>query len=99
MRANFFVALLIGMVMQLRRMGRDSITVHGIRSAFRDWAAEKTSFPHHTAEHALAHRISDKAESAYRRGDELERRRLLMEAWATWCEPKSDANVIPFRAG
>jgi hypothetical protein len=56
-------------------------------------------FPHHTAEHALAHRISDKAESAYRCGDELERRRLLMEAWATWCEPKRGAKVVPFRAG
>lgn len=88
----------MSMEMTLRRMGRDDITVHGMRSAFRDWAAEKTSFPHHTAEHALAHRISDKAESAYRRGDELERRRLLMEAWATWCEPKDGANVIPFRA-
>ena len=84
--------------MALRRMGRDEITVHGMRSAFRDWAAEKTSFPHHTAEHALAHRISDKAESAYRRGDELERRRLLMEAWATWCEPKLGAKVVQFRA-
>jgi integrase len=83
----------------LRRMGRDDITVHGMRSAFRDWAAEKTAFPHHTCEHALAHRISDKAESAYRRGDELERRRELMEAWARWCEPKDGANVIPFRAG
>lgn len=88
----------MSMEMTLRRMKRDDITVHGMRSAFRDWAAEKTSFPHHTAEHALAHRISDKAESAYRRGDELERRRLLMEAWATWCEPKDGANVIPFRA-
>jgi integrase len=88
----------MSMEMALRRMGRDDITAHGMRSAFRDWAAEKTSFPHHTAEHALAHRISDKAESAYRRGDELERRRALMEAWATWCEPKDGANVIPFRA-
>ena len=88
----------MSMEMALRRMGRDEITVHGMRSAFRDWAAEKTSFPHHTAEHALAHRISDKAESAYRRGDELERRRLLMEAWATWCEPKLGAKVVQFRA-
>lgn len=85
----------MAMEMTLRRMGRDDITVHGMRSAFRDWAAEKTSFPHHTAEHALAHRISDKAESAYRRGDELERRRELMEAWARWCEPKAEGgNVV-----
>jgi integrase len=89
----------MSMEMALRRMSRNDITVHGMRSAFRDWAAEKTSFPHHTAEHALAHRISDKAESAYRRGDELERRRLLMEAWAIWCEPKRGSKVVPFRAG
>lgn len=87
----------MSMEMTLRRMGRDDITVHGMRSAFRDWAAEKTSFPHHTAEHALAHRISDKAESAYRRGDELDRRRKLMEAWAQWCEPRASANVVPIQ--
>jgi integrase len=87
----------MAMEMVLRRMGRDHVTVHGMRSSFRDWAAEKTSFPHHTCEHALAHRISDAAESAYRRGDELERRRSLMEAWATWCEPKSGGNVVALR--
>ena len=50
--------------MQLRRMKREDITVHGFRSTFRDWASEQTSFPHETCEHALAHRISDKAEAA-----------------------------------
>ncbi|WP_373502230.1 tyrosine-type recombinase/integrase [Aestuariivirga sp.] len=54
----------MAMTMQLRRMKRDSITVHGFRSTFRDWASEQTSFPHETCEHALAHRISDKAEAA-----------------------------------
>ncbi len=58
----------MAMAMQLRRMKRDTITVHGFRSTFRDWASEQTSFPHETCEHALAHRISDKAEAAYRRG-------------------------------
>jgi integrase len=86
----------MAMEMQLRRMERDDITVHGFRSTFRDWAAEQTAFPHTTAEHALAHRISDKAESAYLRGDELERRRKLMEAWAGWCEPKAGENIIQF---
>ncbi len=71
----------------LKRMKRDSITVHGFRSTFRDWASEQTSFPHETCEHALAHRISDKAEAAYRRGDQFEKRRKLMEAWAAFCEP------------
>lgn len=89
----------MSMEMALRRMGRDDVTVHGMRTAFRDLAAENTSFLHHMAEHALAHRISDKADSAYWRGDEWERRRLRMEAWATWCEPKQGATLVPFRAG
>jgi len=72
----------MAMTMQLRRMKRSDITVHGFRSTFRDWAAEQTSFPHETCEHALAHRISDKAEAAYRRGDQFEKRRELMETWA-----------------
>jgi integrase len=83
------------MEMQLRRMGRDDITVHGFRSTFRDWASEQTSFPHETCEHALAHRISDKAEAAYRRGDQFEKRRQLMESWAAWCEPKQGGNIVP----
>ena len=77
----------MAMEMQLRRMNRNDITVHGFRSTFRDWASEQTSVPHETAEHALAHRISDKAEAAYRRGDQFEKRRELMEAWASFCEP------------
>lgn len=86
----------MAMEMQLRRMDRNDVTVHGFRSTFRDWAAEQTAFPHTTTEHALAHRISDKAEAAYRRGDEFERRRKLMEAWASWCEPKAGENIIQF---
>lgn len=74
------------MEMQLRRMKRKDITVHGFRSTFRDWASEQTSFPSETCEHALAHSISDKAEAAYRRGDQFEKRRLLMEAWAEFCD-------------
>jgi integrase len=84
----------MAMMMQLRRMGRGDITVHGFRSTFRDWASEQTSFPHETCEHALAHRISDKAEAAYRRGDQFEKRRKLMEAWALFCERKAGAKVV-----
>ena len=80
--------------MLLRRMGKTEITVHGFRSTFRDWASEQTSFPHETCEHALAHRISDKAEAAYRRGDQFEKRRKLMEAWAEFCEPRKSAKVV-----
>lgn len=87
----------MAMAMQLRRMGRTGVTVHGFRSSFRDWASEQTSFPHETCEHALAHRISDKAEAAYRRGDQFEKRRKLMEAWAIFCEPKAAGNVVKLR--
>jgi len=57
-------------------------TVHGFRSSFRDWAAETTDTPNEVVEMALAHAIRNKAEAAYRRGNLLERRRHLMEAWA-----------------
>ena len=87
----------MAMTMQLRRMKRQDITVHGFRSTFRDWASEQTSFPHETCEHALAHRISDKAEAAYRPGDQFEKRRKLMEAWAAWCEPRSQDKVVTLR--
>ena len=64
-------------------------TVHGFRSAFRDWVAETTNFPHEVAEMALAHTIGNKAEAAYRRGDLLDKRRDLMEAWANYCTEAS----------
>ena len=54
-------------------------------AAFRDWAAEETSFPREVAEAALAHVVGDSTERAYRRGDALEQRRRLMEAWAAFC--------------
>lgn len=57
-------------------------TVHGFRSSFRDWGAEQTTFPRELLEKALAHTIRDKAEAAYQRGDLLEKRRELMQAWA-----------------
>lgn len=74
----------------LSRMGeRGKATVHGFRSAFKDWAAEATSFPNIVSEAALAHTIKDKTERAYRRGDLLEKRRELMTAWARHCtEPR-----------
>jgi len=61
-------------------------TVHGFRSAFRDWAGNETHFAREVAEAALAHVIGDAAERAYRRGDALEKRRALMAAWASYCE-------------
>lgn len=68
----------------LRRMKLAAVTVHGFRSAFRDWAAEETDHPREVAEAALAHVIGDATERAYRRGDALEKRRLLMEDWAKY---------------
>lgn len=74
----------MAMSMLLRRMKRDDVTVHGFRSTFRDWAGDATSFPRELIEQALAHTIADKAERAYRRGTAVERRRELMEAWASY---------------
>ena len=75
---NAFLAL-------LKKMQRSDITPHGFRSTFRDWAAEEAhQFPNETVELALAHTIKNKAEAAYRRGDQLERRRELMERWTKY---------------
>ena len=71
--------------MVLRRMKIEDATVHGFRSAFRDWAAECTNFPNEVCEAALAHVIENKAEAAYRRGDLFDKRRKLMDAWANYC--------------
>jgi integrase len=77
----------MAMEMVLRRMKLDGVTVHGFRSAFRDWAGNETHFPREIAEAALAHVVGDKAEQAYRRADALEKRRELMTSWAVYCEP------------
>jgi integrase len=66
-------------------MGYEQYTVHGFRSTFRDWAAERTNFANEVAEMALAHVVDDKVEAAYRRGDLLQKRRHLADAWAKFC--------------
>ncbi|AJP73702.1 tyrosine-type recombinase/integrase [Sphingomonas hengshuiensis] len=74
--------------MTLLKILRDmelAVTVHGFRSAFRDWVAEQTDYPNEIAEAALAHTVSNKVEAAYRRTDFLDKRRLLMRDWATFC--------------
>lgn len=88
----------MAMTMLLRRMKVD-VTVHGFRSAFRDWSAECTGYAHEVAEMALAHTIENKVERAYRRGDLFEKRRRLMEDWATYCAtiPTVGAKVTPIR--
>jgi integrase len=76
-----------------------SATVHGFRSAFRDWAGEETSFPREVCEQALAHATGSAVEQAYRRGDALEKRRGLMTAWSNYCEPGAPGKVVvPLRA-
>lgn len=79
--------------MKLRRMGV-AATVHGFRSCFSDWAAERTNTPREVVEMALAHTIKNKVEAAYRRGDLLVKRRKLMEAWETFCGG-AKGNVVP----
>jgi integrase len=84
----------MAMEMILRRMKIENATVHGFRSSFRDWAGNVTSFPREVTETALAHVIGDKAEQAYRRGDALDKRRSLMDAWAAYCDPRASGNVV-----
>jgi hypothetical protein len=80
----------MAMAMQLRRLGRTNIPVHGFRSSFRDWVWEETEFPHELAEQALAHTVQNKADAAYRRGDALERRRVMMNEWADFCNQETE---------
>jgi integrase len=87
------------MLMLLRRMKRDDLTAHGFRSTFSDWAAERTAYPREVVEMALAHAIGNKVEAAYRRGDLFEKRRNLMEAWATFCEAPPAGEVVSLRPG
>lgn len=86
---------IMAMAMTLRRMQRGDLTVHGFRSSFRDWTAETTAYPAEVAEMALAHAVGDKVEAAYRRGDLFEKRRRLMDDWATFCsQAPRTGNVV-----
>ena len=78
-------------------MGYSALVVHGFRSTFRDWAAECTSYPRELAEAALAHVLESKVEAAYLRGDMFERRRELMEAWASYLV-SSSASVVALQS-
>jgi integrase len=83
--------------MVLRRMKIQDATVHGFRSAFRDWAAERTNFTNEVCEAALAHVIENKAEAAYRRSDLFDKRRKLMDAWANYCATPKTGKIVAFR--
>ncbi len=80
--------------MLLRRMGVEDVTVHGFRSAFRDWASEVANAPREIAEMSLSHRVGSDVERAYARSDLLEKRRGLMERWSNFVT-ESDAKEIP----
>jgi integrase len=68
-------------------LGKDEASIHGMRSAFRDWAGEATHYPREVAEHALAHGIPDATERAYYRSDLFEKRVALMAEWGAFCAP------------
>ena len=86
------------MLSLLNRIKRGGFTVHGFRSTFRDWAAERTNYSREVAEAALAHVIPDAVERAYRRGDLFEKRRRLMDEWARFCGTEATTGeVVPIR--
>jgi len=74
----------MAMLMLLRRMEVESVTVHGFRSTFRDWASEVAEAPREVAEMSLSHKVGSNVERAYARSDLLKRRRALMEAWSQY---------------
>jgi integrase len=85
----------MAMLELLRGMRGDGLTVHGFRSTFRDWAGDRTHYAREVIEHALAHRIKDKAEASYRRSDALAKRCRLMEEWAKYCySPASHSATV-----
>ncbi len=81
----------MAMLKLLKDMGHTGLTVHGFRSTFRDWAGEQTHHAREVIEHALAHQLKDKAEAAYQRGTLFEKRRALMDDWATYIETPQPA--------
>jgi integrase len=84
--------------MVMTRMDVDA-TVHGFRSAFCDWASEATSFPREITEQCLAHLIGSNTERAYRRGDVVEKRRFVLQAWADFCDLSLPSNVVSIAVG
>jgi integrase len=87
-------------MLELLRGMRPGLTVHGFRSTFMDWAHESTNHPKVVIDMALAHKVGDKVEAAYRRGDLFVKRIKLMNLWADFCEkPQNSEKVLSFRTG
>jgi integrase len=84
----------MAMLEMLRGM-RPGLTVHGFRSTFRDWASERTNFPNHVAEKALAHKVADKVEAAYRRGELFPKRAQMMKQWAAFLAKSTKTADVP----
>jgi integrase len=84
----------MALLMLLRRMQRHDLTTHGFRATFKTWATEQTGFQREIIEKALAHRVGGKLEDAYQRGELLDKRRRLMNAWARFCSKPVSANVV-----
>ena len=88
----------------LRDDGITGVTVHGFRSAFTDWSSERTRFPKEIADKALAHKLPNKVEAAYRRTDFFDKRRNLMARWAEYLDREGKdaaataSEPIPLRA-
>ena len=76
------------------RVSKRPAVPHGLRSTFRDWVSERTSFAGEMAEVALAHRISNAVEAAYRRGDMIEKRRGMMSSWADFIAGRKDRKSV-----
>lgn len=76
---------------------KEPFTVHGMRSSFRDWAAENLSMPGEIAEAALAHAVPNAVEAAYRRTTFFDKRREMMEAWGGYCSGEGGANIVPMK--
>jgi len=81
-----------------RRSGRPAVP-HGLRSTFRDWAAERTEYPREMAEISLAHSVGSEVERAYRRGDMVEKRRAMMAAWGRFLRGEAGAKIVTLEAG
>lgn len=81
----------MSMLMLLRRMGVENVTVHGFRSAFRDWTSEEGNVAREVAELSLGHKVGTEVERAYARSDLLERRRELMDRWSVFCSNSAGA--------
>jgi integrase len=83
----------MALAMALRRAGGGNFTTHGFRSSFRDWCGDATSFQQADVETCLAHTVGNATERAYRRGNALEKRREIMDAWARYLSCEGTDNL------